>query len=876
MNKRKYLIGFLIVAAFLLLFALPSLTVYASPASPDPFIVTQPDGTTFSAIQWGDENQNGLETEDGYSITQDSDSGYWVYLVAAPDGSLSPAMLDTGLMIVGRDSPDGLKKHLRPLTQAEGPGEVAPENVTELAEAFDSPPGVGTHKVAVFLVGFPNATGRTDVSYWENLIFGGYGSLKDYYETVSNGAMTIVPAAETKGTVNDGIIGWLNLSAYYTEHPNPGSSITNANKYITKRALQAADSYINFASFDTNANGSIASDELHIIVIVAGFERSYGGADQPAVWAHNSDLSAIGAPTLDGKVVASGVAKGYYSQMGEFHQTHNGTLGVIAHEFGHDLRWPDLYDIDHTSNGVGNWALMGTGSWNGLTHAGDSPAFPDAWSRWYEGWMTPTTISGHSLGQAVARAETSPTAFLLRPNPSAVDWLFMQHSGQGEYFLVENRQLTSYDAALPGCGLLIWHVDETTYFDKYANANENRPLVKLMEADGLLQLKTRVNRGNAGDPYPGSSGNHHFSVYTTPNSKLYNGTDSFVRVTNISNCAATMTADMLYGYPIATLTSISPAFSDPTSSGITLTLLGKDFYSNSVVRWNGSDRTTYFVSNTKLQASIPASDLIALGGVGNSAAVTVFNPQPGGGVSATRYYDIINLAALIPRGFLTFLFNDFTPGPGFLVLMQQGFESGSLGDKWETLESGSGDYRWGRRECRSASGTFSSWAVGGGTDGAPLACSSNYPENINTTITYGPFSAAGGIQSGEVKFKLFLNSEPGFDYLWVTAGTGGSNEYGYKVSGNSGGWIDGVMNLGNVDGLGHSVIGYSSVWIRFRFTSDYLNSAGEGAFLDDIILRVCKADNCDPFNPGPMFPSLEGLSTPVDLVIEPVDVPLEP
>ena len=144
---------------------------------------------------------------------------------------------------------------------------------------------------------------------------------------------------------------------------------------------------------------------------------------------------------------------------------HPGTMGVIAHEFGHDLKWPDLYDIDGSSYGVGDWALMGTGYWNGLGVAGDSPALPDVWSKWYQGWLTPTTISGYSYGQPIPQIETNPTAFLLRPNPDAVDWLYGANSGQGEYFLVENRQQTSYDLALPGEGLLIWHIDETLRSD---------------------------------------------------------------------------------------------------------------------------------------------------------------------------------------------------------------------------------------------------------------------------------------------------------------------------------------------------------------------------------------------------------------------------
>ncbi|WP_029523728.1 IPT/TIG domain-containing protein, partial [Polaromonas glacialis] len=49
----------------------------------------------------------------------------------------------------------------------------------------------------------------------------------------------------------------------------------------------------------------------------------------------------------------------------------------------------------------------------------------------------------------------------------------------------------------------------------------------------------------------------------------------------------------------------------------------------SVVRWNGANRTTTFVSATRLTAAIPASDTATAG----TAQVSVFNPTPGGGIS---------------------------------------------------------------------------------------------------------------------------------------------------------------------------------------------------------------------------------------------------
>ena len=54
------------------------------------------------------------------------------------------------------------------------------------------------------------------------------------------------------------------------------------------------------------------------------------------------------------------------------------TIGVFAHEFGHALGLPDLYDTDYTSEGVGNWSLMAGGSWNySGGNGGNRPAHLD-------------------------------------------------------------------------------------------------------------------------------------------------------------------------------------------------------------------------------------------------------------------------------------------------------------------------------------------------------------------------------------------------------------------------------------------------------------------------------------------------------------------
>ncbi|NOT57871.1 MAG: DUF1929 domain-containing protein, partial [Deltaproteobacteria bacterium] len=88
--------------------------------------------------------------------------------------------------------------------------------------------------------------------------------------------------------------------------------------------------------------------------------------------------------------------------------------------------------------------------------------------------------------------------------------------------------------------------------------------------------------------------------------------------------------------PVPTTTSLSPTSATARGAGFTLTVNGTNFVNGSVVRWNGVNRTTTFVSATRLTASIAAADIAAAGTV----QVTVFNPTPGGGTANAQTFTI--------------------------------------------------------------------------------------------------------------------------------------------------------------------------------------------------------------------------------------------
>ena len=100
--------------------------------------------------------------------------------------------------------------------------------------------------------------------------------------------------------------------------------------------------------------------------------------------------------------------------------------------------------------------------------------------------------------------------------------------------------------------------------------------------------------------------------------------------------SGTSSAVSVQPIPVPTIASLSPAITAAGSVGFTLTVNGSNFVLTSVVQWNGSNRSTAFVSSSQLTAQITAADIAAAA----AATITVFNPAPGGGSSNLATFTI--------------------------------------------------------------------------------------------------------------------------------------------------------------------------------------------------------------------------------------------
>lgn len=351
-------------------------------------------------------------------------------------------------------------------------------------------------KVIVILIEFRDVKHNRDRAFFEDFIFSHTNpwSLYSYYKRASNGKM------ELSGTV----LGWYSSLQNMAYYGKDGDSLDNTNCDISELAkealLLATKDGFDFSEYDSDGDGKID----HIVIVHAGPGQEINsepyGTD--CIW---SRYDKIQPPELIGKLHVE-----KYCMVSEF-----SPIGVIAHEFGHSLGLPDLYDNTFASNGVGVWGVMGYGAW---FMGGKYPSLPCAWSKVFLGWVRPDVI-------------TNDEKVILNSEQSRIIKIPIDET---EYFLIESCREIGLDEYFPE-GLLIWHVDDSVGCIEANDVNNNvyHKRVDLEEADGYFDLDKRINYGDSSDIYNGDSA-VSFSPYTIPNSYSYLGRNTGITIENIN------------------------------------------------------------------------------------------------------------------------------------------------------------------------------------------------------------------------------------------------------------------------------------------------------------------------------------------------------
>ncbi len=300
--------------------------------------------------------------------------------------------------------------------------------------------------------------------HYLDMMFGQGESFRDFYLKQSNGRFL------AKGDVSDWVTVPYN-EARYGHNPVDGDGTSEADGYWNyvkdtatawyndQKAKGKTDAEIKtyLAQFDKvdrydyDGDGNFNEpdgyiDHFQAIHAGEGEEAGGGAQGEDAIWSHrwyaySTDAGTTGPSfnKLGGVPLGdSGMWIGDYTT-----EPENGGLGVFAHEFGHDLGLPDLYDTAGGDNSTAFWTLMSGGSWlnRGTDSIGTTPGYMGPWEKLQLGWLdyklvpfgTNTTVK---LSQAnLATASDSVQALVVPlPERTVTTKRNTPHSGTGEWW----------------------------------------------------------------------------------------------------------------------------------------------------------------------------------------------------------------------------------------------------------------------------------------------------------------------------------------------------------------------------------------------------------------------------------------------------------
>ncbi len=448
-----------------------SLPLWAVTASPYPFEVTQPDGTTIMVKLVGDEYHAYYTTVDGTPLRR-LDNGFLVE---------DPSVLDEFPSVAAQRR----TKAIRPRQEA------------------TTYPLTGSPKSLVLLVGFkdlPFAQSRDDFHKLLNesgySYNGAMGSCRDYF--IASSDSLFQPQFDVYGPFT--VSG--KMADYGAESGN--SHDKNPEGMVIEACLLAADSGVDFSQYDIDEDGVLDN----VFIYYAGYNQAEGGGEN-TIWPHKHSI--YGSYKAGGKKLATYACTSEYSGSAG---TSRASIGTFCHEFGHVLGLPDLYDTGYNYYTVSNWDIMCSGNYN---NNGRTPPTYSAYERFFLGWLKPQQLMEKGY-YSLEPLQSSNQAYLIADGTHNLSG---GNPSPKEFFVLEYRTQTGWDSYLPGSGMLVWHID---YLASawYSNTPNNGPdflRIHMEEANGIYWNQRGSNeKGRTSDPYPGTNNVTKF----TP--KLHDGT----------------------------------------------------------------------------------------------------------------------------------------------------------------------------------------------------------------------------------------------------------------------------------------------------------------------------------------------------------------
>lgn len=505
-----------------------NLSVHAGPAYRGAIKLSQPDGSVITTYLQGDEIHHQRVTPDGYAILQDA-QGYYRYAHQDADNKISikdaPIVRDAALRTAKDNS------YLSTINKANEFTQVTTnaQQIRKVPKATDGTPynqmrhgnfpTTGDFKGLVILVQFDNLKFTYGHDYMNRLMNeegfsdnGAIGSTHDYFYDQSNG----------KFNAKFDVIGPITLPHTYAYYGKNGTDMWGndaGDKDATKAiydACQMIDPDVDFSQYDLDGDGQVEM----VYVIYAGFGENFG-ADKNTIWPHKYQLSAMGY-----NLNCDGVKVDTYACSAELFGYEGNTpcgIGTLCHEFGHVLGLADHYNTSNSSAyQLGRYDIMDYGSYNGDTN---TPPSYNAFERLSLGWLTPDIIDEPASNLELENIATSNKAFLL------------ESAKHDEFYLLENRQQTGWDAAIKGSGMMITHLSfEQSHWDSNdINNDDDHRCFYLVCADNDSRYNEYAQKFTEEyDLYP-SNDNNSFTDISIPNSQTYQGIGLDRWVTDIKN-----------------------------------------------------------------------------------------------------------------------------------------------------------------------------------------------------------------------------------------------------------------------------------------------------------------------------------------------------
>jgi len=472
-------------------------------ASPHPFTEKQPDGQEIKMYIHGNEMLQYISDEAGYTVVKGNDKGngqrWFEYAVLDANDELVPSG-----MAVGKADPKqaGLKKKTIPSRETihrkcQAKKFCSDDNVGQAKpkmsiQAITS----GNLKNLVVIFKFSDHTtrpvpSRANIDVIMNNVGGDptlapTGSVRDVFTVSSYSQLNLDSVVYDWVTIS-------NTEAYYGDgqsglHSGIWGALTNALNIID------SDPAFDFKDFDLDNDGVIDA----ITFLHSGYGAEWGSTDAygtgytDRIWSHKWQMTSWYSTNKGrGQVRVSRyhISPALWSTSG----SGIGRIGVIAHETGHFLGLPDLYD-GNGGSGIGSYGLMAN-SW-GFDGSQRYPPIMSPWSKLQLGWITPTDISDEGT-YSLSGSWNTPQVYKISAGfPS------------GEFLLIENRQKASFDAKMPTPGMCIWHIDDRASYTTEGYPGQSgwpgnglHYRVALLQADGLYDLENGRDRGDGGDVY---------------------------------------------------------------------------------------------------------------------------------------------------------------------------------------------------------------------------------------------------------------------------------------------------------------------------------------------------------------------------------------